>query len=81
MRRSSPRSPPPYPLPMTSGPEHSNEIEHRLTIQEVQSERLETRLSRLEKIVLALVAALNILAHDKLPDWAKGISLMLKAAM
>ena len=79
MRQPSPRSPPPYPLPSTSG--HSNELEHRLTIQETLSKSLDGRLSRIEKIVLALVAALNILAHDKLPEWAKGLSLVLKAAM
>jgi cell division protein FtsL len=43
--------------------------------------KVKTRLSRVEKIILAIIAALNILAHDKLPDWAKGMSLILKAVM
>ena len=66
---------------MSGGREHSNSLEHRLTKQEIQTEYLSGRLSRVEKIMLAIIAALNILAHDKLPDWAKGLSLLVKATM
>ena len=74
----------PLPLPpssMSAAGQHSNEVERRLTLQEEASKHVNTRLTRLEKIVLAIVAALNILAHDKLPEWARGLSLLLKAWM
>jgi len=74
------------PWPWYSTNDLSNE--HRITVLEIAEEhqqkfnsKVKIRLSRIEKIILAIVAALNILAHDKLPDWAKGMSLILKAVM
>jgi len=74
------------PWPGYSTNDLSNE--HRITVLEIAEEhqqkfnsKVKIRLSRIEKIILAIVAALNILAHDKLPDWAKGMSLILKAVM
>ena len=66
---------------MNGNGQHSNEIEHRLTKAEDTLTSVDGRLSRMEKLVLAIIAALNILAHDKLPEWAKGVSLLLKATM
>lgn len=83
-QRHSPRSQ--WPLPAYSTNDLSNE--HRITVLEISGEhqekfnaKVKNRLSRIEKIILAVIAALNILAHDKLPDWAKGMSLILKAVM
>jgi hypothetical protein len=85
-QKHSPRWPWPSPPSWQAG--HSTEVEHRITVLEITgtnqgrfNDKVKTRLSRLEKIILAIVAALNILAHDKLPDWAKGMSLILKAVM
>jgi hypothetical protein len=83
-QRHSPRWQSPSPGYSTN--DLSNE--RRITVLEISDQhqqkfntKVKTRLSRIEKIILAVIAALNILAHDKLPDWAKGMSLILKAVM
>lgn len=81
MDQRSGKWPPSWPLHGMIEADHSNQVEHRLTNLEDKASGHETRLSRLEKIILAVIAALNILAHDKLPEWAKGVSILLKASM
>ncbi len=81
MDQRSGKWPPSWHWPGTTEAGHSNQVEHRLTTLEGKASGVETRISRLEKILLLVIAALNVLAHDKLPEWAKGASILLKATL
>lgn len=75
--------------PMATGePGHSNEVERRLTTLEIHSgqgqetgRKHDSRLTRLERLMVGALLALSALAHDQLPTWVKHASAVLKAAM
>lgn len=78
----------PYWPPPVGTPGHSTEVEHRLTVQEqftelqkALNEKLEKRMTLLERALIAVVMALHALAHEKLPEWAKFAAGLLKAGM
>ena len=54
------------------------EVEHRLTVLEARMEqqghhhgRLERKVTLQERMTYGVIIALNALAHEKLPEWAK----------
>lgn len=59
--------------------------EHRLTVLEVFAERqreinthVRKKLTLQERGLLLIIVALNALAHEKLPEWAKYLAAVLK---
>lgn len=71
--------------PGGDGTGHSNEVEHRLTWLESDSDQSreqqrkhEKRIARLERMAIVFITILHALAHDKLPEWAKGLSGLAK---
>lgn len=65
--------------------EHSVEVEHRLTSlesftdhQDVLNRKTHKRLTRLERILIAILTGLHALVHDKLPEWAHSVSGFIK---
>lgn len=65
------------PLPSAQPVPHSNEIEHRLTVVEVEQERHRDKLSLHEKAILALASSLYVLAQDRFPQIAAVIRGLL----
>ena len=71
--------------PTGDGESHSNHVENRLTLLEADTDQLHSlqhkvhqRLSRLERMGILIIGALHALAHDKLPEWAKSLSSVVK---
>jgi hypothetical protein len=64
---------------------HSTQVEHRLTWLEMESDmsrgasrKTDARITRLERMGILLLTGMHALAHDKLPEWAKSVSGLLK---
>lgn len=82
MDQQQPRWMPRWPQPWPNGSDHNPLIlENRLTKLEMELQAAKGQISRLEKLALLFVGALNIVAHDKIPEWAKYLSMLIKAAM
>ncbi len=71
--------------PGSTGDGHSTHVERRLTLLETDIDRqtrlnakTDMRLTRLERVVLGLIACLHALVHERLPEWTKSLSVMAK---
>jgi uncharacterized coiled-coil protein SlyX len=61
------------------------DTEHRLTWLEMESmhqadtnQKVDARMTRMERALIIIVSVLHALAHDRLPEWAKSISALFK---
>lgn len=63
--------------PLQPPASHSNEIEHRLTVIEIEQTRHGQKLSLHEKAILGIASSLYILAQDRFPAIAAVIRGLL----
>ena len=66
-----------YPPPSPPPASHSVEIEHRLTVVEIEQGKHRDKLSLHEKAILGLASSLYVLAQDRFPQIAAVIRGLL----
>jgi hypothetical protein len=68
----------PMPSPSSGPPEHSNHLEHRLTVVEVTTEGHRGKISYLERAVAGLIYMSAALAVGKSGELVEKLSTILK---